>query len=185
MKLEWGQGLAHRVRFAATPDRGSDYVSNIATTLYNPYRRELDSDFAAYTGTENILPSKDTALATTPIRFLNREAAEHTVHDQAVAGWYYIAVKLGERARVAPVPIELEVDVTGEPEPGPRYAGDSASTGTFGADPQQAGAPDTAAAADTAAGGVSPLVWVAVGGAVVLTVAAATIAFLLSRRRRR
>jgi Ca-activated chloride channel family protein len=189
VKLEWGQGLAYRVRFAATPDRGSDYVSNIATTLYNPYRAELDSDFAAYTGTESILPSNDTALATRPIRFLNREAAEHTVHGQAVPGWYYIAVKLspahGERARVAPVPVELDVDVTGEPEPGPRYAGDTASTGTFGADPQQAGAPDTAAAADTAADGVSPLVWVAVIGGTVLVISAATTIVLLGRRSRR
>ncbi|WP_433490554.1 hypothetical protein [Nocardia grenadensis] len=131
-KLDWGQGLAYRVRFAATPERGSEYTSNIATTLYNPYRAELDFDTMAYTGSERMLPSHDSALATAPIRYLNRKAAG--VAGQAVPGWYYIAIKLSPTDNVAPVPIELEVDIAGTPESGPRYADDSASSATFGED---------------------------------------------------
>ncbi|WP_459547262.1 hypothetical protein [Nocardia sp. X0981] len=137
--MSFSNRLAYRVRFAEVPERGSDYVSNIDTTVYNPYRAELDSDFAAYTGTETVLPTSGTALATTPIRYLNREDGEASVRGQAVPGWYSISVKLSpsldEQAQVAPVPIELEVDVTGAPEPGPRYIGDTASTSIFGADP--------------------------------------------------
>lgn len=187
VKLDWGQGLAYRVRFAEVPERGSDYVSNINTRVYNPYRSELDFDTAAYTGTESVLPTSGTALATTPIRYLNREDGDASVRGQAVAGWYYISVKLspahGDRARIAPVPIELEIDVTGSPEPGPRYIGDTPSTGAFGAGPQQAVTPDTGAG-EPADEGVSPLVWVAAGGTVVLILAVVAVVLLLRRRGR-
>ncbi|MGW1740842.1 vWA domain-containing protein [Nocardia sp. NPDC001965] len=189
VKLDWGQGLAYRVRFGATPERGSEYVSNINTTLYNPYREELDSDFAAYTGTENILPSNDPALATTPIRFLNRDAADHAVHGQAVAGWYYIAVKLspahGEKVRVAPVPVELEVDITGEPEPGPRYAGDTASNQTFGEDTHPRVAGEANDRPDGTAEGISTVAGIVVGMiAVVLLLGVVTVVFVRRRRKR-
>ncbi|MEU1982413.1 VWA domain-containing protein [Nocardia sp. NPDC019395] len=182
VKLDWGQGLAYRVRFAETPDRGSEYTSNIATTLYNPYRAELDSDTMAYTGIEQTLPSHDPAITTAPIRYLNRESADPQVAGQAVAGSYYIAVKLSPTDKVAPVPIELEVDITGEPEPGPQYTGDT-SDGTFGENSKPATSGDPAAQADTGSEGVSPLVWVAIAGASVVALAAFVTALLLARRR--
>ncbi|MFI5718292.1 VWA domain-containing protein [Nocardia sp. NPDC051750] len=183
VKLEWGQGLAYRVRFADIPERGSEYTSNIATSLYNPYRAELDSDTTAYTGSEQTLPSHDPAIATAPIRYLNRESADPQVAGQAVAGWYYIAVKLSPTDKVAPVPIELEVDITGEPEPGPQYTNE-ASAGTFGENSKPAASGDPAAqAGETSDSGVSPLVWVALAGASVVALAAVVAALLSARRR--
>lgn len=189
LKVDWGQGLAYRVRFGNSAEEGSEYTSNIATTLYNPYRAELESDTTSYSGTERILPANDPALATVPIRYLNREE-RGKVADQAVAGWHYIAVKLSPTIHstraVAPVPIELEVAVTGEPETGPQYSdGDAAGEGTFGEKAKQVAAGDSAEqAGETSNSGVSPLVWVAVAGAVVVAVAAFAGALLLARRRR-
>ena len=189
LKVDWGQGLAYRVRFGNSAEEGSEYTSNIATTLYNPYRAELESDTTSYSGTERILPANDPALATVPIRYLNREERGE-VADQAVAGWHYIAVKLSPTIHstraVAPVPIELEVAVTGEPETGPQYSdGDAAGEGTFGEKAKQVAAGDSAEqAGETSNSGVSPLVWVAVAGAVVVAVAAFAGALLLARRRR-
>ncbi|WP_245669379.1 vWA domain-containing protein [Nocardia speluncae] len=189
VKVDWGQGLAYRVRFGSSAEEGSEYTSNIATTLYNPYRAELESDTTSYAGTERVLPANDAALATVPIRYLNREE-RGKVADQAVAGWHYIAVKLSPTIHstrtVAPVPIELEVAVTGAPEPGPQYAqGDAAGEGTFGEKAKQVAAGDSAEqAGETSDSGISPLVWVAVAGAVVVAVAAFAGALLLARRRR-
>ncbi|WP_229718586.1 vWA domain-containing protein [Nocardia jinanensis] len=185
VKLDWGQGLAYRVRFGETPERGSEYTSNIATTLYNPYRAELDSDTMAYTGSEQLLPSHDQAIATAPTRYLNREASDPQVAGQAMAGWYYIAVKLSPTEKVAPVPIELEVDITGEPEPGPSYAGTTASDGTFGGDSGPLASGNSSDQPDGTAEGISTVVGIAVGiVAVVLIVAVALVVFVTRRRSR-
>ncbi|WP_280468233.1 vWA domain-containing protein [Nocardia cyriacigeorgica] len=185
VKLDWGQALAYRVRFAETPGRGSENISNIATTLYAPYREELDSDTTSYGGQEKTLPTNDPALATAPIRYLNREA-NGDIAKQAVAGWYYIAVKLSPAAgegRAAGVPIELELDVSGEPEPGPQYR--EASGETFGNDKpvDRPGGDQTVAAADSGDDdGISPVVWVA-SALGVCVVAALGILVVLIRRR--
>ncbi len=185
VKVDWGQGLAYRVRFGNSAEEGSEYTSNIATALYNPYRAELDSDTTSYAGTEKTLPVNDPALATAPIRYLNRDERGE-VADQAVAGWHYIAVKLSPTIHstraVAPVPVELEVAVTGEPEPGPKYAdGDTVGEGTFGEKSKQVAAGDSAREAGDS--GISPLVWAVIAAAAVVAVAASTGALLLARRR--
>lgn len=187
VQVDWGQGLAYRVKFGHSPENGSEYTSNIETTLYNPYRTELDSDTTSYSGTEKVLPANDPALATVPIRYLNREE-RGKVADQAVAGWYYLAVKLSptihDTRAVAPVPVELEVAVTGEPESGPQYAdGDTASgKATFGENSKQVASGDSAEA--TADSEVSSLVWVAIGGAVLVVLAGLVGALVLVRRHR-
>ncbi|MEV0299361.1 VWA domain-containing protein [Nocardia sp. NPDC050710] len=192
VKLDWGQALAYRVRYAATPDRGSEYVSNVNTTLYTPYRSELDDDFAAYTGTETVLPSNEPALATVPIRYRNREAADNKVAAQSVAGWYYIAVKLSpahaEKSKAGPVSIELELAVTGNPESGPTYRGGTDRVGTFGENGKPAnhagGAHDsTQASGATDSSDNSPIVWVATAVIVVGVVVGAILIVLLLRRR--
>ncbi|MBF6303208.1 hypothetical protein IU459_37855, partial [Nocardia amamiensis] len=86
--------LAYRVRFGATPGRGSEHTSNVETVLYSPYRAEIESDTGAYTGSEQLLPSGK-QLATVPVRYANREEGGELV-TQSVAGWYYIAVKAGQ-----------------------------------------------------------------------------------------
>ncbi|MCX0271991.1 VWA domain-containing protein [Nocardia zapadnayensis] len=186
VKLDWGQGLAYRVRFGETPGRGIDNVSNITTTLYAPSRAELDNDFAAYTGPEQVLPSNEPALATPPIRYLNRKAADSKIAEQAVAGYYYIAVKLSPNSGegiAPPVPVELEIDIVGEAEPGPRYHDGTESTATFGETEKTAAGDKTAQAADKSDSAASPLIWVAVvtlGVGLALIIA---LVVLLARRR--
>ncbi|NUS93591.1 MAG: VWA domain-containing protein [Nocardia sp.] len=186
VKLDWGQGLAYRVRFGETPGRGIDNLSNITTTLYAPSRKEIDNDFAAYTGSEQVLPANEPALATPPVRYLNREAADNKITEQAVAGYYYIAVKVGPNSGAgiaAPVPVELEIDIVGDPEPGPRYQDGTASTGTFGENEKAATGNEDAQATGESDSAVSPLVWgvvIALGAGLALI---SGVVVLLARRR--
>ncbi|MFC4374433.1 VWA domain-containing protein [Nocardia halotolerans] len=130
VKLDWGQGLAYRVRFLETPGRGLDNVSIVTTTLYTPYRAELADEFASYTGSPQTVPTNQPALAIPEVRYRNRESSAPEVSDNALAGWYYIAVKVSptqsDPGAARPVPIELDLAVTGTPEPGPTYRVDKA-----------------------------------------------------------
>ncbi|MEU1985912.1 VWA domain-containing protein [Nocardia sp. NPDC019395] len=188
VKLDWGQGLAYRVRFGESPLRGVDNLSNVWTTLYTPYRVKFDSDFSSYNGTENVLPAGDAAMATVPIRYANRENTDGDIANQALAGWYYIAVKLsptlnGERT-AGPVPIELEIDVTGDPEPGPRYRDSAGDDSVFGEAGKSRDVPDGAGqtAGASEAEGISPVIWVVIAAGVVL-VAGVVVAACLGVRR--
>ena len=188
VRLDWGQGLAYRVRFGESPLRGVENLSNIRTTLYTPYRVELDSDFSSYNGTENILPGNKPALATVPVRYANREVSDADIANQALAGWYYIAVKLsptldGERT-AGPVPIELEIDVTGDPEPGPSYRDGAADDPVFGENvkPRSVEAGDAQPAGVDADAGISPLVWVAVVVGVIVLAGVVVLVVLVVRR---
>lgn len=185
VRLDWGQGLSYRVRLGESPARGVEKLSNATTTLYAPHRVRIDHDFTSYNNTEMTLPYNGDALATVPIRYLNREESDTDIANQATAGWYYIAVKMsptldGERT-VAPVPIELQIDVTGAPEPGPTYR-NSSGEGAFG---DAAGASAEAAEAATAdESGVVP--WLLLGGgALVALVALGTVGVMAFRRTRR
>lgn len=125
VRLDWGQGLAYRVRFAETGGAGYTAATNVETTLFSPLGREIDSDTSAYTGKTN------TALtvASVPIRYANRDAADTTVQRQSVAGWHYLAIKVGLPSgadKMPPTPIELDVTVAGTAEAGPTYVTGSA-----------------------------------------------------------
>ncbi|MFC9894820.1 VWA domain-containing protein [Nocardia sp. NPDC127579] len=183
VKLDWGQGLAYRVRYAPTPHHGSEYTSNVRTTLYTPFRTEIDMDTAAYTGSGQILPSNDASIGTIPIRYRNREADVVSVREQSVPGWFYIAVKLspaGAAARNAPVPIELELTVTGTPESGPTYQ--AAGTATFGGDKAKPVVEEPRAAPATEPGSIDPLA-VAAGAAVLVLLVGGVVLVVLLRRR--
>ncbi|OZM79187.1 hypothetical protein CFP66_27455 [Pseudonocardia sp. MH-G8] len=190
VRLDWGQGLAYRVRFGETPGRGVDNISAVETHLYTPTREEIESGFTSYTGTSQVLPSNDPALATVPVRYGNRDADVVAVRPQSLPGWYTIAVHLGATVGgrgAAPVPIQIDLSVTGSPEPGPRYAD---GTATFGggrapaAEPDGAAAPDAVAAPDAAATttSVAPAVWAIAGAAIALVVVGIVLA-LRARRR--
>src|SRR5690606_6867022 len=129
VRLDWGPGLAHRVRFEGVGDR--DTV-NIRTGLFAPTAEEIEMDTAAYRGSEKVLPTSAEAIATVPIRYDNRNGFDQ--REQALPGWYYLAVKVGPGSGLrkgAPVPVTVELTVAGEPEPGPVYA-DAAEGGVFG-----------------------------------------------------
>ncbi|WP_194818640.1 VWA domain-containing protein [Nocardia sp. XZ_19_385] len=188
VKLEWGQGLAYRVHFGATDVRGSGYTSNISTTLYTPFRTEIDDDTTVYASRDQVLPTNDPAIATIPIRYQNRDADVVKLREQSVPGWYYIAVKLSpgvelEKARGVPVPIELEVSVVGSPESGPTYRSTGTPAGTFGDNGKpDAGKPGTKAAPAKKPKGISPLAFAAGGAVLVLLVGGLVLTVVLRRR---
>ncbi|MFD0363286.1 VWA domain-containing protein [Nocardia sp. GCM10030253] len=194
VRLNWGQGLAYRVHYAENGNSGLSNISNITTTLYSPIREELDRDTAAYTGTAQVLPSSKPALATVPIRYNNRKADDQDIRRQAVAGLYYIAVKLGSTFEEGntPVPIRLDLTVSGAQEDGPKYS-TAATDGVFGENTTPAGGgkstggrtPDEAASASsTTDSKSSTLIVVAIVGAAGVGVLGAIGGWLFARRRR-
>jgi Ca-activated chloride channel family protein len=179
VRLDWGQGLAYRVRFAATPGNGLDNLSPVSTAAYTPTRQEILSDNLAYTGDAEVLPTDAAAETTARVRYANREADTYEYHAQSVAGGYYIAVHIGPTeekpgAAVA-VPIQLDVAVVGDPEPGPRYAAVAPAPG----EPPSAAAPAGPVSTRTT---LTPTGWAVLAGGGV--VAALAIALVVRRRRR-
>ncbi|GEM30172.1 hypothetical protein NN3_11790 [Nocardia neocaledoniensis NBRC 108232] len=122
VRLDWGQGLAYRVRFGETGGAGYTSATNVETTLYSPLGREIDADTTAYTGRT----STDLTLSTVPVRYANRDANDSEVRRLSVAGWHYLAVKVGlpsGATTMPPTPVELDVAVVGDKEAGPVYVG--------------------------------------------------------------
>jgi Ca-activated chloride channel homolog len=189
VKLDWGQGLAYRVRFGETPGHGRANVSPLTTSLYTPFRQRIDLETNVYTGGSVTLPTD--SISTAPVRYNNRTADANAVRTQSVAGWYYIAVQVGpvadDTASAAAVPVRLEVSVTGTAEPGPSYdraSLDAVRGGPFGENrppaPQEAvGAPGTAATRSV----ISPAGWVVIAVGALLVVALVGGALALRRRR--
>ncbi|MGS2809823.1 vWA domain-containing protein [Nocardia sp. MW-W600-9] len=119
VRLNWGQGLAYRVRFTETGGAGYTVATNVTTTLYSPLGRQLHEDTNAYTGRQ----ATTLEGATVPTRYANREAAGEAQR-QSVAGWHYLAVKVGMpsgETAMPPTPIELDLTVAGDIEAGPTY----------------------------------------------------------------
>ncbi|WP_327098324.1 VWA domain-containing protein [Nocardia vinacea] len=194
VRLDWGQGLAYRVRFGANGGRGLDNLSSIRTTLYSPIREQIDSDFSSYTGTEGVLPTNN-AIATVPIRYTNRKADQLESRREAVAGWYYIAVKLGstfEQGENRPVSVQLDLTVTDTKESGPTYAG-TIGDGVFGENSTgvktptsrtPGAAPAVAESRASESNSSTGLIAVAVIGVAIIGVAGVLVGLLVARRRR-
>jgi Ca-activated chloride channel family protein len=180
VQLDWGQGLAYRVRFGETPGTGLRNLSPISTTVYTPSREEIDTANMAYTGSRLVLPTTDPALTTVPVRYNNRAADQVSVRTQSVAGTYYIAVQIGPTAQdpqaAVGVPITLDVTVSGDKEPGPRYAQVNAPFGESApVEVPNAQAPATRTV-------IAPAGWVAIGvGALVVL---GFVVAIVTRRRR-
>ncbi|MFD1523923.1 vWA domain-containing protein [Pseudonocardia yunnanensis] len=197
VRLDWGQGLAYRVRYAETPGRGLEHLSTVTTRVYTPTREEIDQDFNSYNGEARQLPSNGPAITTVPVRYGNRNADVVATRTQSVAGWYSISVQVGaphtDTGIAAPVPIQLDLTVTGDPEPGPAYAFSSPEAQRIG----PFGEPGTPAAAPVPAGPgsargeaasttvVSPAGWATIAGGAALVVAMAIGLVLRARRRTR
>lgn len=189
VRLDWGRSLAYRVHFGANGGNGVENVSNIRTTLYSPIREDIDSDSMAYTGTDAVLPSKK-PMATFPVRYHNRDADQADTRKQSVAGWYYIAVKVGStftEGEQRPVPIRLDLDVTGAQESGPQYT-TAVTEGVFG----ENAAPKTGESTTSASGNSGAVAgaeaesskhWIPLA-AIAAGVATAIAAVLVTRRRR-
>lgn len=182
VELDWGQGLAYRVNYEATSMQGLDGLSVITTTLYSPFRDEIDHGFSGYDGDASVLPISDPAFATVPVRYNNRTSEEHNDRNQSAAGWYYIAVKLGPAETEGAVPIRLDVTVAGNAESGPRYE-ETSTGGIFGENATSPTKEQPSAAAEKSNDGIATTGMVAIivsGIAVVGTIFGG---LLLWRRR--
>ncbi|MFG1798101.1 VWA domain-containing protein [Nocardia sp. NPDC049149] len=188
VKLDWGQGLAYRVHFDENGAKGLNVVSNITTTLNSPFGDEIDWDSHVYTGTAGVLPSNDPAMVTVPIRYHNRDADQADVRKQSVAGWYYIAVKLGSTFEEGhtPVPVRLDLTVAGAREPGPVYSS-ALNGGVLGenAGPRPDKPLDHAVAQDESST-TSSTNWLPIAaiGAGVVAILGVALGWLFTRRRR-
>ncbi|WP_330254646.1 VWA domain-containing protein [Nocardia sp. NBC_00565] len=195
VKLDWGQGLAYRVHYGGNGRHGVDNISSVRTTLYNPIREAIDSDFASYTGSDTVLPTNK-AMGTVPIRYNNRKSDALDPRKEAVAGWYYIAVKLGsnftDKGINTPVSVQLNLTVTGATESGPTYA-TTVGDGVFGENSTGAKVPTSrtpgtaTAAAESAASeskSSTALIVIAVIGVAVIGVLGVLGGWLAARRRR-
>jgi Ca-activated chloride channel family protein len=176
VRLDWGKGLAYRVRF-----NGRGYV---ATHWYSPAREQLGSDFASFENKETTLDGTSDALGGPPVLYRNRELDTKPASDVSVAGWYYIAILVDLRPETTPLTVTLDVSVTGETQPRPGYLGD-AGTDPFG---DQSGRSAGAAGADATEDSQSlvsaKLLWLGVPLLLLLVAGAAVTGLILIRRRR-
>ncbi|MGH3878315.1 MAG: vWA domain-containing protein [Actinophytocola sp.] len=183
VRLDWGQGLAYRLRMGEQDGVGGLFVK---TAWYNPAREEQDADSTSYTGREQALPASGDSLGGPPVRYRNRVLPGPEVGPGvAMAGWYYLSVLVDQTYEPRAVPVTLEVSVGTGTEPGPRYEGDG------GADPfgDRGPAPDLVEPAGDRAGlaaafgETSPLLYV--GIPLVVLAIVLTVGLLLVRHRRR
>ena len=171
VRLDWGQAVAYRVHYG---DTSFDSSVNVETTLYSPFRTPAGTTTTGYHGKTTMLGP----IATPPVNYLNRE--KFSSRAVSVAGWYYIAVKVGRdladdyRDDVG-IPVGLEVSVTGTAGSGPDYATNSPNT--FGKD-------NGLRVAATIRPTGFPTKWVLGGAGGALALVAVTGAVLAIRRRR-
>ena len=187
VQLDWGQGLAYRVRFGETPGQGlAQPLARLDHGVRAVARGDHDRQQRPTRAPKlQVLPTNDPAITTAPVRYNNRTADVNAVRTQSVAGTYYIAVQIGPTAddpeAAVPVPIRLDVSVAGEPEPGPTYAAADARPGApFGEETPAARAPSATDAATSTV--IAPAGWAAIGAAGVLVLG--LVGWLVVRRRR-
>ncbi|MEV6488607.1 VWA domain-containing protein [Actinoplanes sp. NPDC051633] len=193
VKLNWGQGLAYRVRLGEQRlERG--FVS-VRTYWYSPSRNQQAWTSDVYDGKADAMPSNAEALASPPVRYLNRElSGANSFVSQA--GWYYIAVLAADNNfNEAPlaVPVTIDVSVSGDVATAPGYR--AGATETFGDRPADPAASQSATAAPEprAADGEKtafervasngPLLWVGVPLLLVLIGGLVFVLVQLTRRR--
>ncbi|TCC35634.1 vWA domain-containing protein [Kribbella speibonae] len=191
VKLDWGQGLAYRITYGGVPD---GETVNVATSLFNPVRDEIDSDTTAYTGNTMTLPSNGKPIATTRVMYLNREGGAADIRKMGVDGWYYIMVKLGAADGAGGVPVKIDLAVAGTKVNGPEYnAVGSTPEATPSETPTSSPSSSPENGSGTASGPIdgtatsddssSALPWVIGGAAGLLAVAGVAIALILRNRR--
>lgn len=190
VKLDWGQGLAYRITYGGVPD---GETVNVATSLFNPVRDEIDSDTTAYTGNTMTLPSNGKPIATTRVMYLNREGGAADIRKMGVDGWYYIMVKLGAADGAGGVPVKIDLAVAGTKVNGPEYnAVGSTPEATPSETPTSSPSSSPENGSGTASGPIdgtatsddssSALPWVIGGAAGLLAVAGVAIALILRNR---
>ncbi|MEV0221943.1 hypothetical protein [Streptomyces sp. NPDC050704] len=147
--VDWGQQIHATAELG--PASGDDFLGNaLVMALYNPARAFVDDAATRYDGRKNSAALKPLP----PVAYENRYAVDDQVSGMRFAGWYYLAVHLGEKMTDkfgdGPFALTLRVRVSGAPVAAPVYAGTAAPPDVFDV---TAGDKDAAASGVAATGG--------------------------------
>jgi Ca-activated chloride channel family protein len=185
IRLDWGQGLAYRLRLGQYRYTGSGGGFIVSGYFFDPVRSEVDLNFDISRGEEVTVPGEGSptdAIGGPPVRYRNRELGGFG-SGVCIAGWYYLAVVAQNDVseELTPVPVTLDVSVNGNAQPAPGYVGGDKDP--FG--DQKPGARRDPAGHQrglwSTVANISPLLW---GGLALLLLLAAVTGILLIRRRR-
>ncbi len=151
--VDWGQQISVTAELGSTDSGSTDYISDaLDLTLYNPARGDIADVGVGYNGGQN----SGSLPALPPADHANRYAATAQVSALRFAGSYYLVAHLSEGVAAAygdgPFPMTLRVRVSGQPQSGPEYVGESEPKGVFEVSDQdrEAAAEGVAAGDDTA-----------------------------------
>ncbi|GGZ12163.1 hypothetical protein [Streptomyces poonensis] len=130
--VDWGQQVYATAELGSADGGGDGFTgSAMVVSLYNPVRGLVDDVTSPYDGRQ-----RSVALdPLPPVRYGNRHAVDDETSAMRFAGWYYLAVHLGEpvaeRFGDGPFGLTLRVRVEGSPEEGPGYLGASEPRDVF------------------------------------------------------
>ncbi|MEU7720302.1 hypothetical protein [Streptomyces tibetensis] len=151
--VDWGQQISVTAELGSSGTGATGYTSDaLDLALYNPARGDVADVGVGYDGDQN----SGSLPALPPVDHANRHAAQAQVSAMRFAGSYYLVAHLSETVAdtfgEGPFKMTLRVTVSGEPQGGPEYAGESVPKGAFEVsdEDREAAAEGVAAGDDTA-----------------------------------
>ncbi|MFC8143670.1 hypothetical protein ACFUKV_18305 [Streptomyces paradoxus] len=130
--VDWGQQISVTAELGSTDSDGTDYTTDaLDLALYNPARGDIADVGVGYDGGQK----SGSLPPLPPVDHANRYAATAQVSALRFAGSYYLVAHLAEGVADTfgdgPFPMTLRVRVSGQPQSGPEYAGESEPKGVF------------------------------------------------------
>ena len=159
--VDWGQQISVTAELGSTDSDSPVYISDaLDLALYNPARGDVADVGVGYDGGQK----SGSLPPLPPVDHANRYAATAQVSALRFAGSYYVVAHLSEGVADTfgdgPFRMTLRVRVSGQPQGGPEYAGESDPEGVFEVSDQDR----EAAAEGVAAGDGTAMRALAVGG---------------------
>lgn len=130
--VDWGQQVYATAELGSSDGGGDGYAGNaVGVSLYNPVRALVSDVTSPYDGRQRSVDLEPLP----PVRYENRFAVDGGTNGMRFAGWYYLAVHLGEsvadRVGDGPYGLTLRVRVAGSQEASPGYLADAEPQGVF------------------------------------------------------
>ncbi|PPS75801.1 hypothetical protein BV882_08510 [Streptomyces sp. 46] len=159
--VDWGQQISVTADLGSSATGATGYTSDaLNLALYNPARGDVADVGVGYDGGQK----SGSLRPLPPVDHANRYAATAQVSAMRFAGSYYLVAHLSEGVADTfgdgPFKMTLRVTVSGEPQGGPEYAGESVPQGVFEVSDEDR----EAAAEGVAAGDDTAMRMLAVGG---------------------